>query len=186
MNNKVLLLSTLGFLVAGCQYSLPAPDDSMSTECSVEPFDALARAAKPVSCRNVSINLSIAKGIMQDHGWIRDDAEFSRTFHKVQLKVVSERCIDGTPRIGLLPLPGCRYGVTWAEGTGDPGDPDNNFVHYGVEVNHDGGVLLHELMHVYDMTHGRYDVTTNHTDWDKLGYYRASDDFKAMVLPIME
>lgn len=184
----ILALST------GCAFSLSAPDDSMAMECYIDGLKVVRSLKDPISCANFSTNVSLARDLMIEYRFVADQADFNRWYQHVEIDVdTEERCLEG-PHIGLLPLPGCIYGQYWATGYGDPAvealRPASNDVRFQphlrfhIEINHDGGALAHEFLHHWDTTHGREELTHDHTDWGQLGYYALSDDYKRSVLPI--
>lgn len=161
MTRAPLLLLISGFVV-GCG----APLENMAKECSVDGLGPVT-SDKPISCSNLSKNVSLAMDLLREHGQTVDAST-------VAVNIRDERCLSG-PHIGEIPLPGCKYGEYYAA---------TSYQGASIDLDWDGGELVHELLHHYETTHGRADLTQSHKDWHPLGYYDLSDEFAAARLPL--
>lgn len=175
MNRTALLLATA--LLAGCQGS-EANDETVSIECVVEGLYSVT-SQKPISCRNLSVDVAIARDMMIERGWVKDETEFNKLYARVQVKIVDRKCIVGPSIASIIPLPGCLYGQYYQNQNAKLRDPrivyDEPLAY--IELNWDAGGLAHEMMHHYDYTHGRADVTSSHSFWTSLGYYGFAEDY---------
>lgn len=179
MNARLLFL----VLATGCGVAGIDPNDTtVGTECSVQGLFSVT-SQKPISCRDLSVNVALVRDMMIDRKWVANESEFDALFSVIHVSIEDKRCLTG-PSIGLIPLPGCLYGQYL---------PDDNYrnphVQYAgplatVYLNWDAGALAHELMHHYDTTHGRADVTSKHDHWTSLGYYQFAEEFAEARLPL--
>lgn len=180
-----MLLLAVG-LLAGCQGAGVDPnDETVSTECYVEGLYKVT-SQRPISCRNMSVNVAIARDMMIERKWVADEAEFNKLYARVEVDIVDRKCIVGPSILQWIPLPGCLYGQYSVNSNTKYRNPNivvDEPVAY-IELNWDAGGLAHEMMHHYDATHGRADVTSTHDFWTSLGYFSYANDYVLSALSL--
>jgi hypothetical protein len=183
MIRRFLLVAAV--LLSGCLG--PVEDDSMANECAIEGL-FLVKSEKKISCRNMSVDVALARDMMIERGWFQDVASWNKAYAEVQIEIVDRKCISGPSIFQWIPLKGCLYGLYY-ENEANPALRNPRVVTFLpkaiIELNWDGMALAHEFMHHYDHTTGRDEsMAQPHDGWEALGYYRFADDHKASALPL--
>lgn len=161
-------------LCLGCSTYYAKPDDSMARSCAIAPFANIESPDRAISCANLSVNISVARDLMIQHGYLRGGQEFAALYSDVSITLHNERCLAGG-------IGNCEFGQ-YSENT------EFERTSHVIDLDHDAVSLGHELMHHYDMDRiGRAaDLSEAHDHWTQLGYFSYAADYQRMALPVMQ
>lgn len=163
MNLKGAVLFSLVVGLTGCGKIGKGTEDELTLQCEVDGMTI--KADDSIDCAKVASDVKLAKGIILAAGLATQD-EIDAGFKSLDIRSWDVYALDCETAVGDY----CAVKVFGEHTFFDDG------THF-INLEWSGRKLLHEMLHQIEYT--KTGKTTNHEEWNKNGYYAASDKFES-------